>query len=202
MLPEGHESVRDRLAPVGGSGRPHETNGRAPPGGVQLFVPEVSRVLRVLVVDDDRDTADSMALLLRLWGHQVGVEYGGARALEAAAASPPDVLLLDLAMAGVDGNRVAQQLRCQTRFLNTLIVGISGYADEAHRLSAARSGFDDYLVKPVDLEALQQRLLLERERQAALERACCAAARADDTLLVGGAEAVRRGKGKLSQARV
>src|SRR5438477_1059566 len=70
-------------------------------------VPAGTRLLRVLIVDDSRDTADSLSLLLNCWGHDVCVTYSGAAALEAAVAFQPDVLLLDIAMPVQDGNQLA-----------------------------------------------------------------------------------------------
>lgn len=122
------------------------------------------RSLRVLVVDDNRDAADSMAKLVQLWGHDVRVAYDGATALEAAAAYQPDVLVLDIAMPMVTGNDVARQLRRQTRFQDTLLIAISGYADEAHRLVSAMAGFDQYLSKPADPLVMEKMLRHERGR--------------------------------------
>jgi two-component system, sensor histidine kinase len=80
--------------------------------------------LRVLVADDDADTADSLALLVRLWGHGVWVTYAGVEALAAALAYRPDVLLLDVAMPGLDGFRLARLIRGQPRLDGALLVAI------------------------------------------------------------------------------
>jgi CheY-like chemotaxis protein len=123
------------------------------------------RVLRVLVVDDDRDAADSSFALVSLWGHDVRVAYAGVAALAMAGADPPDVLLLDIAMPGMDGLGLARQLRGRTSFRDTLLVAITGYADEAHyRLCAG--AFDYYLIKPVEPTTLQKLLMKERELRA------------------------------------
>jgi CheY-like chemotaxis protein len=120
------------------------------------------RVLRVLVVDDDRDAADSSFALARLWGHDVRVAYAGAAALAMAAADPPDVMLLDIAMPGMDGLRLARQLRRTTRFRDTVLVAVTGYADEGHVRRCA-GAFDYYLIKPVEPTTLQKLLMKERE---------------------------------------
>src|SRR4051812_35310822 len=87
----------------------------------------------ILVVDDSADGADSMALLLKLWGHDVEVCYGGPKALEAALGCKPRVVLLDVGMPGVHGFEVARRLREQPEVAGAVIIGVTGYADEAHR---------------------------------------------------------------------
>jgi DNA-binding response OmpR family regulator len=105
--------------------------------------------LRLLVVDDNRDAADSLAMLLGLWGHQPRVAYDGETALRAARAEPPDAVLLDLGMPGLDGYDLARDLR------PAALIAVTGYADTAHRERAAAAGFDHFFVKPVDLDALR-----------------------------------------------
>ena len=89
-------------------------------------LPGGGRSLRVLVADDNRDAADSMSLLVKMWGHEVRQTYDGAAALEMAAAYRPDVLLLDISMPKMDGCQLAKQLRRQTRFTETLLIAITG----------------------------------------------------------------------------
>ena len=120
----------------------------------------------MLVVDDNRDAADSMAMLVTLWGHDVRVTYGPTEGLEVAAAYQPDVMLLDIAMPLMDGNIVAKQLRQQMRFKNTLLIAVSGYADVEHRLTSMIAGFDHYLTKPVEPSTLEKLLRLEWGRLA------------------------------------
>jgi DNA-binding response OmpR family regulator len=115
------------------------------------------------IVDDYRDAADSLAVLVSLWGHDVRVAYGGEVALEMAWAYRPDVLLLDLALPKMDGLQVARQLRRDSRFKATLLVATTGYADEAHRLLGMKVGFDRYLIKPIDPTIAED--LLRREQQ-------------------------------------
>lgn len=123
-----------------------------------------TRLLRVLVVDDDCDTADSLSVLLQLWGHDVRLAYGGAAALESASSERPDVLLLDVAMPTVTGLEVARQLRRQSHFGQTRIIAVSGYVDEAHRVLCTQAGFDDFLVKPLELATLEDLLNSERDQ--------------------------------------
>jgi CheY-like chemotaxis protein len=123
------------------------------------------RSLRVLVADDDRDTADSLAMLLKLWGHDVQSAYDALTAFEMSLAYWPDVMLLDLAMPKVNGFTLAQQVRREPRFSGSLLVAITGYGDAAHRLLCQRA-FDHYLVKPVMPALLEELLLIHQVRLA------------------------------------
>ena len=119
--------------------------------------------LRVLIVDDDRDAADSTALLVRLFGHAATVAYNGAAALEAARADPPDVVLLDLGMPGMDGFELAGRLHEQAGSgKKPLTVAVTGYADADHARRAEEAGFHLYQVKPADPLCLRR--LLEEFR--------------------------------------
>lgn len=120
------------------------------------------RPLRVLVVDDDEDTADTMSMLVRLWGHDAVTAYAGAAALEIAAIYRPDVLLLDIAMARMDGYQLLSHLRRQDLCRNTLVIAITGYGDAAHLQRYAEAGFDRCLVKPVEPATLED--LLRRKQ--------------------------------------
>lgn len=106
--------------------------------------------LTVLVVDDLRDAADSMGDLLTLCGYTARVTYRGEDALRLAAAAPPDVVLLDLAMPGMDGWDLARRLRDEAGGKRPLLVAVSGYGDAAARRRSADAGIDLHLVKPVD----------------------------------------------------
>ena len=116
--------------------------------------------LRVLVVDDDADTAESTSLLVRLWGHDARAAYGGAEALGVAPAYRPDVFLLDLGMPRMTGCDLARRLRGAGRFAGALLVAVTGYADAARRRRAGAAGFDRYLVKPVEPAELEALLAL------------------------------------------
>jgi len=112
---------------------------------------------RIVVVDDNHDSTDSLAMLLELTGHEVIRSYDGDDAIEKACACQPDVMLLDLAMPKVDGCQVARRIRQHDGCKDTLLVAITGYTDDAHRVQAKQAGFDHYLIKPVefaDLSAL------------------------------------------------
>ena len=114
--------------------------------------------LRVLLVDDNLDSSDSLAMLLRLWGHRVDVAPDGPAALEAARALTPEVVLLDIGLPGMDGHEVGRRLRLEAGLEQVLLVALTGYgAEEDHKLSQ-ESGFDLHFVKPVDLDALRELL--------------------------------------------
>ena len=115
------------------------------------------RSLRVLVVEDNVDAADSLSMLLRLYGHDVQVARTGPTALEMASASRPDVVLLDIGLPGMDGYQVAKQLRERPDFKDVMLCALTGYTpSEADRLRHQESGFDHYFVKPVSLEKLTE----------------------------------------------
>jgi two-component system CheB/CheR fusion protein len=109
--------------------------------------------LRVLVVDDDRDSGDSLALLLRLQGHEVDVVYDGATALASMAANPPALALIDIGMPSMDGYEVARRVR-QTPFKHVILVALTGWGQEKDRRLSAEAGFDHHLVKPASRESL------------------------------------------------
>ena len=113
--------------------------------------------LRILVVDDLRDTADSMARLLALWGHETRTAYDGASALAVLGQFQPNIVLLDVAMPGMDGITVVQSMR-EAKVKQPRLIAVSGLADEHHRRLALTAGFDDYLAKPVPAEILRAAL--------------------------------------------
>ena len=105
---------------------------------------------RVLVVDDNRDSADMLEALLTMFGHDVHTAYDGPSALAAATKYVPDVVLLDIGLPGMNGYDVAERLRNSPRFRRTTLIAFTGYGQEEDRQRARDAGFDDYLVKPVD----------------------------------------------------
>jgi signal transduction histidine kinase/CheY-like chemotaxis protein len=113
---------------------------------------------RVLVVDDNVDAAESLAMLLRVERHEVYTAHDGSTALAAAAAFRPEIVLLDIGLPRMDGYEVARRLRGQDGFQKTLLVALTGYGQEEDRRRAAAAGFDAYLVKPADPAALHELL--------------------------------------------
>jgi CheY-like chemotaxis protein len=128
--------------------------------------PAAPRVLRVLVADNCRDSADSLALLLTLWGHDVRVAYDGLAAGALAGTYRPDALLLDLGMPGMDGCALARDLRRRPGFRDSLLIAITGYPDEQHRQWCEEAGFNFALVKPVRPEVLETLMHFEAHRLA------------------------------------
>ncbi len=133
--------------------------------------PEISSSLlkprRVLVVDDNRDAAESMGILLKLLGADVHVAYGGAEALEALPAYRPDVVILDIGMPGMDGYEVARRIRQQPEFQKVTLIALTGWGQDEDRRRSHTAGFDYHLIKPADIDALQALLaLVERNEDA------------------------------------
>jgi CheY-like chemotaxis protein len=114
--------------------------------------------LRVLVVDDNTDTALSLSLLLECSGHQTRVAHTGQTALKEAAAFLPDAVVLDLGLPDMDGFEIAQRLRASPAFEHIFLVASTGYSREADRRRATEVGFDHYLVKPFDVDQLDEAL--------------------------------------------
>jgi two-component system CheB/CheR fusion protein len=106
--------------------------------------------LRVLIADDNRDAAESLARLLEMSGHEVNVVTNGAAAIAQAASTRPDVVLLDIGMPGLDGYEVARRLRALRRSEPLRIIAVTGWGQEADRTRSREAGFDVHLVKPVD----------------------------------------------------
>jgi signal transduction histidine kinase/CheY-like chemotaxis protein len=113
---------------------------------------------RLLVVDDNEDVARSLAMMLRLQGHEVRVAGDGPSALEIARADRPELVLLDLGMPGMDGFEVARRLREEPGLEGVTLVALTGWGQEADRRRTREAGFDAHLVKPVEPEQLQHLL--------------------------------------------
>jgi DNA-binding response OmpR family regulator len=117
---------------------------------------------RILVVDDHVDAANALAVLLRQQGHTVTVAHGGEAALAAAKEFVPEVALLDLGMPGLSGFDVGRLLRRQLG-AEVFLVAVSGYSGTDYRRGATEAGIDEYVVKPLDVAALDD-LLIRRSR--------------------------------------
>jgi CheY-like chemotaxis protein len=111
--------------------------------------------LCVIAVDDSRDTADSFVRLLSLWGHEPFVAYDADTALALARSKKPDVVLLDLAMPGVDGLQLARRLRAEPDLDSTVLIAVSGHGMAEHQQGSAAAGCEHHLLKPIDPLALQ-----------------------------------------------
>jgi len=129
-----------------------------------------SRRLQVLVVDDNKDAADSLGMLVRLGGHEAHVVYSGQLAILKAEKQTPDVVLLDIGLPRMDGYQVVQWLRNRPDTKDALIIAITGFDRTSDRERSKEAGFDLHLVKPVDSEKLVRllngdpALLIENQR--------------------------------------
>jgi two-component system CheB/CheR fusion protein len=124
------------------------------------------RPLRILVVEDNVDSADSLNLLLRLYGHDVHVARTGPTALEMATASRPDVVLLDIGLPGMDGYQVARRLRQMPEFKTVTLCALTGFTpSEADRERQQQTGFDHNYVKPVNLQTLLEMFKTVKQQQ-------------------------------------
>jgi CheY-like chemotaxis protein len=116
---------------------------------------KTDKSVRVLVVDDNRDGADALGLLLEELGNDVHVTYGGMQALDVATVFRPNLMLVDLVMPEMDGCGLVIHLRQIPAFAHTKIVAITGQKDQEHKSSATKAGFDAVLFKPVDLTEIK-----------------------------------------------
>jgi CheY-like chemotaxis protein/uncharacterized protein YbcI len=112
------------------------------------------KALRVLIVDDNRDAADALGLLVEELGNQVHVTYGGMQALDVATAFRAELMLIDLAMPNMDGCQLIQRFRQIPAFARTKIVAVTGHADQGHKTFAMKAGFDAVLFKPVSMKEI------------------------------------------------
>jgi CheY-like chemotaxis protein len=142
--------------PARAAGSAQATSARASATQAQANAPAADRPLRILVVDDNVDAADSIALLLGIDGFEARSVHGALAALDTAGSFKPDVVLLDIGLPVLDGYEVAQRLRIRVPEQPMRIVALSGYGQQADREKAAQAGFDDYLVKPVEPTALSE----------------------------------------------
>jgi CheY-like chemotaxis protein len=120
--------------------------------------PSRAVVLRVLIVDDNRDVADSAAIMLRMWGYDVRVANCGQDAIGIVASWLPDVALLDLAMPGMDGLSLARRLRSVDGLHELTLIAVTGVIGKAAQAQAEAEGFTRYMLKPCSPSALREAL--------------------------------------------
>jgi len=130
----------------------------APAETLATVTATASGPLRVMVVDDNVDAAETLAMLLDAAGHTVEVEHDSRRALERARAAAPDVFLLDIGLPEIDGNELARRLLAQPETSGAVLIAVSGYGQEQDKRAAREAGFRHHLVKPVDFEQLVELL--------------------------------------------
>ena len=116
-------------------------------------------VRRVLIVDDNEDAAQSLALLVRSWGHEAVVATDGPSAISVAEKFTPQTALLDIGMPGMNGYQLARHFRAAPRYADLHLVAMTGFGREEDRKAALAAGFDIHLVKPVGIEQLEALLV-------------------------------------------
>jgi two-component system CheB/CheR fusion protein len=126
--------------------------------------PAAAAARRILIVDDNVDAAESMALLLRDVGHEVYLAHDGPHAIRTAQIHVPEFIVLDIGLPGMSGYEVARELRKEVRFKDTVLVALTGYGQEDDRRRAREAGFNHHLVKPVKSIALQRLLAGQEEK--------------------------------------
>jgi CheY-like chemotaxis protein len=120
--------------------------------------PAAPRALRVLIADDNRDSAESLGMLLELSGHEVMLAHDGLQALAMAAERLPDAALLDIGMPGMDGYQVAAGIRRESWGEGIMLIAITGWGQEEAKRLARQAGFDHHLTKPMDSAVLESLL--------------------------------------------
>lgn len=110
---------------------------------------------RILIVDDNMDSARSLAILQKRMGHETRTAFSGIEALEVASQFDPEVVLLDIGLPGMDGFEVARQIRATPALASVFLVAMSGYGSASDRQEGLKAGFNEFLVKPIDLDVLQ-----------------------------------------------
>jgi signal transduction histidine kinase len=154
---EAHSAGRDQGSefvvrlPLAATG----TNAPSGPPSAAMNDETPAKPLRVLIVDDNEDSATVLGHLLKLWGHDVRTARDGRDALAAAHRWQPDVVLLDIGLPEMDGYEIARRLRADPGMAGAFLVAVTGYGQDEDRRRAREAGFDEHVVKPVDLARLQ-----------------------------------------------
>jgi len=134
-----------------------------PPVSATIAIQPITRPLRVLVVDDNVDTAVSISMLLEMSGHAVRTAHDGLSAVQAAIDYRPDVVLLDIGLPGLTGYEVAKRIRQIPALESAVLVAMTGYGQDSDRQMSLQAGFTHHLVKPARFEELQRILATASE---------------------------------------
>ena len=119
-----------------------------------------------MVVDDNQDAAESLALWVESLAHEALVAHEGTEALETALRARPDLVLLDIGLPGMRGDEVARTLRASPQLRDTTLIALSGWGGAEDRSSSLLAGFDEHLAKPIELAALKEVLAATMARRA------------------------------------
>lgn len=152
----------------------------SPPSAAPAASSSGSSSLRVLIVDDHRDSASSMAQILEKWGHQTCVVHDGIEALQRVSTDTFDVVLLDIGLPGMSGYEVAERIREKHGRARPLLVALTGYGQDQDVIRSKKAGFDQHLIKPVMLETLQS--VLEIPMQVSLVTGSTSRERQNDSV--------------------
>jgi len=126
-------------------------------GPAEVHVPRPPA--RILVADDNREAAESLAALLSLSGYRASAVFSGAQALELATQERPNAILLDIGMPGMSGYEVARRIRLEAWGRAALLIAITGWGQEEDKLQAQAAGFNAHLTKPVDPRVIERMLI-------------------------------------------
>jgi CheY-like chemotaxis protein len=124
------------------------------PDDVEAGAGPAAGKLKVLVVDDNLDAAQMMKLLIEASGHSVSLAHDAQGALERSAETAPDACILDIGLPGLDGNELARRLRARPETADATLIALTGYGQQANIETAFAAGFDHHIVKPADVERL------------------------------------------------
>lgn len=133
-----------------------EPERRADADGASAAEPQTATRARVLLVEDNVDAADALAMLLELLGHGVEVAHDGLAALDAMQRAWPDIMLVDIGLPGIDGFELARRVRAAQGDSSMLLVALTGYGRDEDRERTRAAGFDYHLTKPVEIDALEE----------------------------------------------
>jgi CheY-like chemotaxis protein len=111
---------------------------------------------RILVADDNRDAAESLALVLRFSGYEVSIAFNGAEALEIGQRERPRAAIIDIGMPGMSGHEVARRMRLEAWGRNAVLIALTGWGQEQDKQAAKAAGFDEHLTKPVDPDDVER----------------------------------------------
>lgn len=120
--------------------------------------PRSNGKLKVLVADDNRDAADTLAMLLEMNGHQVSVAHGGEAALQAANRDYPHAVILDIGMPDVSGHEVARRIRAEAWGRDAFLVAVTGWGQDDDKARTSAAGFNHHLTKPIDPDEIERLL--------------------------------------------
>ena len=138
----------------------------AKPAAADAAQPAPVKVLKVMVVDDNADAAEMLAMYVEALGHEVSVEYSSIKAVGLAQSVRPDVCLLDIGLPDMDGYELARRLREDPATAAAILVAVTGYGQEQDRNRTRAAGFDHHFVKPIDTAALAELLRKAAEKNA------------------------------------